>query len=72
MAILLSVHLLIHDGHIVSLSSQALNYKYGVVTTGNSLDHVPADDAIMATNGEYPTITHDMMVVARHSDQLDL
>ena len=31
--------------------SQALDYKLGVVSTGNSLDHVEADDAQMAANG---------------------
>lgn len=30
---------------------QALGYKLGVVSTGNSLDHVEADDAQMAANG---------------------
>lgn len=32
---------------------QALGYKLGVVSTGNSLDHVEADDAQMAANGTY-------------------
>jgi hypothetical protein len=31
---------------------QALGFKPGVVTTGNSLDHVPEDDRIMAENGK--------------------
>ncbi|GAB5030143.1 Hypothetical protein NocV09_00202760 [Nannochloropsis oceanica] len=29
---------------------EALKFKLGVVTTGNSLDHVEADDALMAAN----------------------
>lgn len=33
--------------------SQTLKYKLGVVSTGNSLDHVEADDAQMAANGKY-------------------
>jgi nucleoside phosphorylase len=35
----------------ISVGFQALKYKLGVVTTGNSLDHVEADDAQMAANG---------------------
>lgn len=31
---------------------QALGFKPGVVTTGNSLDHVPEDDRIMAENSK--------------------
>ncbi len=31
--------------------AQALGFKLGVVSTGNSLDHVEADDAQMASNG---------------------
>ena len=40
---------------------QALKFKLGVVTTGNSLDHVEADDAQMAANGAYPNsiVTRD-------------
>ena len=38
---------------LISLSLQALRFKLGVVTTGNSLDHVEADDAQMAANGAY-------------------
>ena len=33
-------------------TAQALKCKLGVVSTGNSLDLVEADDALMADNGE--------------------
>jgi hypothetical protein len=33
---------------------QELKFKYGVVTTGNSLDHTPEDDRMMTANGALP------------------
>lgn len=43
---------------LISLCSQTLKFKLGVVTTGNSLDHVEADDAQMAANGAYNYFSH--------------
>ena len=44
---------MIYTYPLISLSLQALKFKLGVVTTGNSLDHIEADDAQMAANGAY-------------------
>jgi nucleoside phosphorylase len=44
---------------LIPLFSQALKFKLGVVTTGNSLDHVEADDALMAANGAYIVLSNN-------------